>query len=153
MAVDLDLLAYDISDMLDKFEHDLGADYGLSDVRKALPAFLDAVRTNALQHTPEPGEDAATWTAEPEPTPEPATYQPPKYGRVRCYPWYQFALTDPANPDADEIWIVDYDKAGEDAARQQAIELAGPGAIVGRLLRKETFRWRPYAGTPKDARP
>lgn len=90
-------------------------------------------------------EDAATWSPHTEPgnTPPPSTS---KLGRVRILPLYVFATTDPHDPDLDEIWIADDDNQGEVWARAQAeAECAPHNATVGRLLRVEKQRVRPWA--------
>lgn len=43
----LDLLAWDISDAFAKTEDDHRLDFGLDDIRAALPAFIAAVQNNA----------------------------------------------------------------------------------------------------------
>lgn len=44
-GVDLDLMAWDISDAIAKGDH--GIDVGLGDIRPALPAFIAAILANA----------------------------------------------------------------------------------------------------------
>lgn len=155
-TIDLDMLAVDLGDMLAKYGY---ADVTDAAIRPEVKGFLAAILANQSRiddSDSEPGSDAATWSANPEPeSAEPVLdYEPPKYGRVRVYPIYIFAAYDPTDPEVDEIWITDWDKAGKEAARQAALaEAAKCGGTVGRLLRKDSFRWLPYAGTPRDARP
>lgn len=60
-TVDLDMLAYDIADLLDKYDYPVDA--AADDIRPHLDAFLTAIQTSAIQApTGEPGRDAATWT-------------------------------------------------------------------------------------------
>jgi hypothetical protein len=63
--------------------------------------------------------------------------------RVRIAPIHIFAASDPTDVDVDEVPVVDYDKQGEEWARTQAATLVGNGT-VGRLLRTETLRYRPF---------
>lgn len=150
--IDLDMLAADMAKMLDRYSYEIDA--SADDIRPHLDAFIASVQaTIAVRPDDEPGEDAATWTAEVEsPVAAAPKCEAPKYGRVRVFPVYVFA--DSQSTDGTEFWITDYDKQGEAAARQQAEVMASEnGGAVGRLLRKEKFRWLPYAGTPRDARP
>lgn len=57
--LDLDMLAVDIATTLERYRYDLDASE--DEIRPALPAFIEAVRTNIAQRE-ETGEDAATWT-------------------------------------------------------------------------------------------
>lgn len=152
-GTDLDMLAYDLADMLDRFGY-ADIDASQPEIREALPAFLAGLREIAARRDEqEPGVDAASWSPVAD-RPEPPVIQAPKYGRVRVYPVYVFSATDPSEPERDEIWVTDYDKQGEVWARRQAETTAGEAdGAVGRLLRKEKFRWLPYAGTPRTARP
>lgn len=152
-VIDLDMLAVDLAKMLDRYSYEIDAT--ADDIRPHLDEFVAKVRATAAQPTIDAGADAATWTPSlVEPAPAAETYQPPKCGRVRVFPVYVFAATDPADPDVDEISITDVDKQGEAWARREAtVEVAKVGGTVGRLLRKEQLRWRPYAGAPKCARP
>lgn len=102
------------------------------------------------------GEDAATWTPAPD-VPAPVAPQR-KYGRVRVYPTYTWRPVGAGIPDDDEVTITDWRKRGQQWAEQQARDEIraryGPDREfwLGRPV-KDTFRWRPYAGTPADALP
>lgn len=154
----LGMLAYDIGDkVFGCGDYPMLDDVDPDQLRAALPAFLRALGLDvpdspaAERENTEPGADAATWTPEPAPA-EP--YQPPKYGRVRVYPLYVFAATCPTDPEVDEIHIADLDKQGLEWAKAKAVSTAaGTAGTVGRYLRRETARWQPYAGTPRDAKP
>jgi hypothetical protein len=56
---DLDMLAYDIADMLDRNSYPIDA--AADDIRPHLPAFLAAIQTTPSGPGDEPGPDAASW--------------------------------------------------------------------------------------------
>lgn len=68
--IDLDLLAYDVADMLSRFEYPL--DVSADDIRPALPAFLEQLRASASSDE-QSSPDAARWRpgdADPDPSPQ-----------------------------------------------------------------------------------
>lgn len=151
-AIDLDMLANDIADTLAKYDYPIDACE--TAIRPHLAEFIAKVQAS-IDARPETddGNDAATWTP-PPPEPEATLARPqPRYGRVRVYPIYVFSVYDPTDPDVTEVHVVDLAKQGEAAARAKAVATAPPGGMVGRRLRIEQYRWRPWAGTPRDARP
>jgi hypothetical protein len=90
-------------------------------------------------------EDAAVWTAYPESVSSAVAYDAPKLGRVRILPVYVFAATSPVDPEVDEVHIQDDGKRGAAWARGEALEFASrDNGTVGRLLRTEKMRWRPW---------
>lgn len=110
-TIDLDLLAYDIADMLDRCGYDIDA--ADSHIRPALPAFLAAIQANAAIDT-EPGVDAATWTAANAEAPDGpvATNRTPQSGRrprATYYGWRRSQLVNLGATGWDEhYWQCPY---------------------------------------------
>lgn len=110
-TIDLDMLAYDIADMLDRNEYDI--DVADCHIRPALPAFLAAIRANAAGSGDEPGTDAATWTAaEAEASDEPPANRTPRKGRrprATYYEWRRSQLVNIGATARDEhYWQCPY---------------------------------------------
>jgi hypothetical protein len=153
--VNLDLLAYDIANMLDRFEYPI--DVSEDDIRLHLPEFIAKIQATAQARGDEPaaqpaGGDAATWSAAAvEPPSAAPVFEQPKYGRVRVWPQYLFDVWE----DTEAlITVTDWDKQGEGWARQEAARLAAEhGQTIKTLWKKDQLRWLPYAGTPRGARP
>lgn len=155
--VDLEMCAYDLAKTLAKFGY---LNVSPDAIRpESLARFLGeavAAQRQLDDAEWENGGDAVRTTPTPaaELAPSGSAVEAPKYGRVRVCPQYIFAAVGSNDPEIDEIWITDLDKKGRDWARTEAVqEAAKIGATVGRLLRTEQYRWRPYAGTPRDAKP
>jgi hypothetical protein len=108
-----------------------------------------------------PGPDAASWTPhQAEPV---ATGEASAYGRVRVYPSYTFPVhqSKPGGIGLDQqITVTDYNKQGrawaEGEARRQVGDALGDAKDadwwMGRA-KKDSVRWLPYKGTPRDALP
>lgn len=84
---DLDMLAYDIANMLDRYGYDIDA--ADCDIRPHLPAFLDAIQATAAAR-PADDNDATTWTPTEDVT-EP-TPQSSRRPRATYLPWARSQL-------------------------------------------------------------
>jgi hypothetical protein len=86
--IDLDMLAYDMAKMLDRYGYEIDA--SSDDIRPHLEEFIAKVRASAAQPSDEPGPDAASWVAE-EPAGDPipqATRRP----QMTYLPWMKSQL-------------------------------------------------------------
>lgn len=123
---DLDMLAYDIANMLDKYDYEIDA--GQDDIRPHLPAFIEAIRAEARRNEESNG-DAATWTDSVEsadPTP-----QSSRRPRMTYLPWRRSQLVMLGATAVDEhywqcpytgckVWAGPYADLG--AAKQTGFE-------------------------------
>lgn len=134
-------------------------------------SFWDDTRAPAGDADWERGEGAASYSAAAAAAPDapPPAYEPPQYGRVRVYPTYTFPVYQSGVGGIgldQEITVNDFDKQGrewaEQEARRQVTEALGapphedgtPGGAwwMGQPV-KDSFRWQPLKGTPRDAKP
>lgn len=115
-----------------------------------------------------PGDDAARWSAHDVDRPPVAAGEAPAMGRVRVFPTYTFTVSQPGTGGiglGQTITITDWRKQGPawataEAHRQVTAALGEPaedapgGAWwMGPRPKRDTFRWHPLRGTPRDALP
>jgi hypothetical protein len=133
LDLDLDMLAYDISDLLDRSEYPIGGDISADEILRALPVFLAALGLDAngqpLGHPFSKPADQPTPPADPEPITRHVCNlnrpgQPLPFGRKapagdcpRCD-----ELRAGAEPRQAPAWIERY-RAARDAGDSRAEEI------------------------------
>lgn len=151
-----------------RWETTAGGGFTMSTARRdtdTRPAPVSSPGPDVPQRVWVPDTDAATWSSRDLEEPPVGDDGTPQTGRVRVYPAYRFPVHQPTEGGVgleQEITVTDWRKQGREWAEAEARrqvgealgEAAGPDASwwLGRPA-KDSYRWHPWKGTPRDALP